>query len=271
MISKEQFSQFILHLKTAIPHGSSAVEDPEAVKIWYQAFQEVDLDALRKAYAYCRDNEKFFPSIARLKEIIGKTRPSFDELVRLIKLHGAYRPPELEPLVVRTINRMGGWQAVCEWKDSDLPFRRKDFEKIVEDLVAMETMGAFAGQTPPALTGSHEITPSRQPERRMITAAKEPIPASTIDWEPIKKAHGTDLDLCVSAKLLAKGFFKLHSRPKSFFSYRGVLTPGKHDPYAFVDIDDHMAEIRAKIPGGGAVNYDPNSFNSERYSVDRMS
>ncbi len=172
MINKDEFAKFMFALRKVVPTYAPDLDDEETVRLWFQAFLGYEMEDLRRIYSFVRDNEKHFPSIARLKELLKATAASkFDELVYLIGKHGGYVPPTVDEIMARTINRLGGWQRICEWTNEDLPFRRKDFDAIYSELSAQSEMGQLQlGNVPTVLAGLHESTKAKSDSSLVVVS-----------------------------------------------------------------------------------------------------
>lgn len=271
MIKREEFSTFMFHMRKAIPTFAPDIDDNETVGIWFAAFNHCEMNDLRKIYAYVRDNEKTFPSIARMKELLKTESASrFDDLVGLIAKHGAYRPPVVDDLMAMTINRLGGWQKVCDWTDTDLPFRKKEFDLIYGELTQQRKIGHLPPADNLALKGIHDTAPvASSPAKLQIAERVEERPAvkESVDWDAVKAIHW-DFEECESEKLRDKGFFKLKSNPMCLFRYCHGAKPGKGWPHSFVDVDVHMNNMRSSKPK--VDPFDPNRFDASRYGVDNF-
>lgn len=278
MISQKDFATFIFHMAKAIPTFAPDFKDAETLAIWFKAFADFDMEDLRKVYAYARDNEQQFPSIARLKVLLnsGRDTGKFDELVKLIGAHGSYRPPVVDDLMARAVNRMGGWKRVCEWSNDELPFRRREFDEVYEQFKNQKQMGKLDQSHVSYLQGEHETAEAFLVSSPARLGLAPPVKESVVAkpcvnlWQKLHEKYGEELDESLADRLKAKGFFKLKTTPGYFYRYRSTVDPTEKGavPYKFVDVDDHMSAIRKKA--SGQSNQDPNTFDSSRYSYERF-
>jgi hypothetical protein len=199
----------------------------------------------------------------------------FDELVNLIGKYGRYRPPQVDYPLAKSIERLGGWQKVCDWETDELPFRRKDFDSVYQDVIDGMAVGNVEAIGTVKLVGEHTTAESFLPGSKELKAlpggaanAPLPEPSPGIDWEAIRKVH-PDLDLNLSDKLKERGFFKLANSPGSIFRYCFGAVPGKGWPHSFVDAEAHTEAAR-KRTNSAAGSTDPNKFDSSKYSYERF-
>lgn len=279
MIARDDFAKFMFHLRKAVPTYAPNLDDEETVRIWHQAFASRTMEELRNVYVFVRDHEKQFPSIARLRELLNASqKDKFDVLIALIGKHGSYRPPEVEDLLARAINRMGGWKRICEWENDELPFRRKEFEAIYQELSEQKQIGQLDQSSPAYLAGEHETKEAFQvssPAKLQIAETPKEAPAPEPDhaearWERIKQRWGDELDENISERLRLRGFFKLKTTPGFCYRYPSTKDPMADDawPYRFVEVSEHLAQMR-KI-NANKTDRDPNSFDSSQFDIDRM-
>jgi hypothetical protein len=176
MVTKEQFTKFILGLKKVLPKYAPEL-DNAMIEAWYQAFKSYTADELVRVYVTLRDTEMEFPSIAKIKQLLSKVSTAesrFDELVGLIGTYGAYRPPQTDAMMIRTVNRLGGWQRVCEWSNEELPYRKRDFDAAYGDVLQQEALGHNAHSEVPHLGGIHEISgPDQHGQIIRLSPARE--------------------------------------------------------------------------------------------------
>lgn len=82
-----------------------------------------------------------------------RTEKAWDNLLKAIEAYGSYRMPDgLDDTTRYCIRSLGGWSAVCNWRESDLNWRRKEFA----DLFATVD-GRTDGETL-SITGKREPT-----------------------------------------------------------------------------------------------------------------
>ncbi len=52
---------------------------------------------------------------------------AWEKLIKAITDYGSYNCPELPEATARVVESMGGWGAVCQWTNSQLEFKRREF------------------------------------------------------------------------------------------------------------------------------------------------
>lgn len=284
MLEKKDVAKFLFLLAKGVPTFAPDLKDGELIGIWHHALQSFTEEQLHKAAMQLIVTETHFPPIARVLQLLSVTqRETFDDLVKLISKHGGYRPPEgVSYALAMTINRMGGWQKICDWTNDELPFRKKEFDECYQSCSDLIRMAKPEHLHPETLKGIHASTESHATKQtdKLISAkpeeaAKEPE-KKKIDWDAVCAAHMvgvgpnriSDVDLNLPEHLKDRGFFKLYSKPGFFYRYCHGTTPATGWPLCFVDAEKHVAEFKAKQ--GGEQYVDPNKFDPNKYSYEKF-
>jgi len=104
------------------------------------------------------DQGPFFPKIADISRQIGGTRSdkatlAWAKLIAALRRVGAWSSVAFDdPIIHAIIDDIGGWPAVCDWTDEELPFRERDFLRRYSMLLRVTEV-----PHPPYLKGIHEL------------------------------------------------------------------------------------------------------------------
>ncbi len=289
MLEQRDILTFLFTLSKGIPKFAPDIKDPQLVDIWHRMLQNCTSEQLQSMLITLMTTEDQFPSLSRVLQLMAVTKAeSFENLVDLIAKHGGYKPPEnISHVMAMTINRMGGWQRICEWKNDDLPYRRKEFNETYSACADVVRMAKPENLTPELLIGLHSTIESHPIKKTQPLLSEEMKKVESygldkeIDWEAHSAVHpNLDLDLHVSLK--SRGFFKLHGHPGFYYRYCFGQKPGEYEtydgdgkkvtrkavPYSFVEAEAHLQASKEKQQHKST--YDPNKFDSSKYSYDKF-
>lgn len=135
----------------------------EQLNAWYPFFAKDDYTVFKKSVTRIISTNKFFPSIAELKEEIarvanpplqGNADDAWESVLLAVRKYGYYNPKEamesLNPMTQRTVRLLGGFQRICVSEDGD--WLRKNFKALYEEAsghaqrVAQITNGALTNE-----------------------------------------------------------------------------------------------------------------------------
>ena len=86
-----------------------------------------------EAMAGCIEKMRFFPRPADIISLIEEdpenvALEAWGSLIKAIKGVGRYgKVSFMDGKITRLVNYLGGWDTVCDWRESDLDFRRAEF------------------------------------------------------------------------------------------------------------------------------------------------
>lgn len=270
---QKDIMSFLFLLAKGVPKFAPDLKDHAILGIWCEALKFYAPETLNAAATRILSTETEFPSLARIKDVLGAAdKETFDDLVALISKYGGYRAPQdISYAMAMTINRLGGWQRICDWTNDELPFRRKDFQDCYEATTDILAIADPKALFPIKLLGAHttatiQITGAQNQTllgEGVLDAANVPKDEK-IDWEAISAAH-SDIDLNIPDRIKERGFFRLKEHPGMWFRYCFGMKPGSSIPYSFVDADEHVAN--AKTAQQRKAPLDPNKFDSSKYDV----
>jgi hypothetical protein len=113
------------------------------VKVYHVVLEDIDDQILQAAGWQLLAESKWFPKPAELREkaLSLKTTPHLlpDEawglVMRRAETYGAYYPPEFDDPIVQEAAVLTGWREICHTDYEQLPFVRKRFDQIYQQLV----------------------------------------------------------------------------------------------------------------------------------------
>jgi hypothetical protein len=148
------------------------------IDIWWETLKEFDLDDVRAALnLHLRDPDKgqFPPRVADVTRFLeGSTNTqaqlAWQFVVKTIRGVGQYESVAFEDtLIAVVIDRMGGWVALCNTPEADLPFRARDFERCYAGLRSNRAIPVDAKQHLVGLSEQHNRSEGYAvPEPRQI-------------------------------------------------------------------------------------------------------
>lgn len=127
--------QFDVVLTTAMNVYDKRV-DPAQAAMWFAVLGEFSIADIRRAFGeHMRDPDRgqFAPKPADLvRAIRGSTEArsirAWDSLVEAIRRAGHTHDVVLpDPVLHAVVRDLGGWMAVCRWREDELPHRQRDF------------------------------------------------------------------------------------------------------------------------------------------------
>ena len=131
---KQQFMQ----LMTGIGEYYGKQMSPMLIDIYWNGLQSYDFEAVKAAInAHVRnpDTGQFMPKIADVEKFAhGNTgtraMQAWVKVARAVQEIGTYRTVQFDdPIIHAVIDDMGGWPAIGQIMNDELPFKIKEFEK----------------------------------------------------------------------------------------------------------------------------------------------
>lgn len=148
MTAQHDDTQQRVQLLNLMATNYSAPLSKEASALWLMLLADYPLPVVRRAMTsmmrkYGPDDVPFktLPPFALMQEelnsVIGAMAPKenldlqaqaeWGVLLDKIRAVGGWRTPTLHPTTAFVVRQMGGWQAVCRWKEDELQWRNRDF------------------------------------------------------------------------------------------------------------------------------------------------
>lgn len=140
MINKKDIVDTITLLKMTYPGALKDLQEDELkmmVNIWYEDFKNTPKEDFNKAIQEIRYTNKFFPSIADIKEKVAKgnvnlplAEDEWQEVINSIRKYGYYRQEQaLESLnpYTRKITQYIGFERICMASPEEQKWNKKNF------------------------------------------------------------------------------------------------------------------------------------------------
>jgi len=131
----------------------------QALALFWQASKDLDLQEVQRAisaHINNADTGQFMPKPADIRRVLGGTTAdaaalAWAKVIRAVHAVGAYSTVAFDdPFTHAAIADMGGWPAICQTREDELPFREKEFAAKYR---AYRSRGADNISFPPKLTG----------------------------------------------------------------------------------------------------------------------
>lgn len=149
MITKKDIIDTITLLKITYPNGLKEISDNELkimIEVWLNDFKNTSKEDFNKAIQNIRYKNKFFPSVADIKEEIAKLKVAdtptaedeWQEVLYAVRRYGSYREEEaLESLKPYTAKIVGyiGYFRICSATSDEQIWNKKNFIEEYNSLV----------------------------------------------------------------------------------------------------------------------------------------
>ena len=108
-------------------------------KLYFDNLRDLKNEDFAKAVKLIIQNNKFFPKIAEIRQVIknsdGDVLEASNEFRDEIREHGVYSLPQFKkPILHQVVRFLGGWQTISYVERKDMPFLRRDFIEIYKVL-----------------------------------------------------------------------------------------------------------------------------------------
>ena len=108
-------------------------------QLYWENLRALKNEDFAKAVKLIIQNNKFFPKIAEIRQLIknsdGDVLEAWNEFRDEIREHGVYSLPQFKkPILHQVVRFLGGWQTVSYVERKDMPFLRRDFIEIYKVL-----------------------------------------------------------------------------------------------------------------------------------------
>ena len=141
MTNKKDIVEAITLLKITYPSALKDLSEQELslmVEVWVKDFEKVPKEIFNKAINNIRNKNKFFPSIADIKEEIAKMQISdipdaedeWQEVIKAVHNFGSYREQQalsnLKPYTAKIVGYIG-YQRICMSSPEEQQWNKKEF------------------------------------------------------------------------------------------------------------------------------------------------
>lgn len=166
----------------------------QVADIYWEALRPYPADTLERAFVRAIRECTFFPKPAELIAFIEGTPLERAEvawnamLTAMSKVGAGASVRFWDATIHAVILSLGGWQQVCLWEESELPYRRREF-------MALYAAHRGAGERPEYAAGSVEVHnrerfPDHVPEPHRIMPGERAGEVRVIEPPPVKALGG---------------------------------------------------------------------------------
>lgn len=131
-----EFQEFVAVMGAAAEVLNQPKLSPLGLRTAFSILKDYPLEAVKAAIQQHLRESPFMPKPADVVKYLEGTAEDRGSLawwhvVRAIRQHGHYESVRFDdPVIHYAIDRMGGWQNVCNILEEELPFRERDFVKL---------------------------------------------------------------------------------------------------------------------------------------------
>ena len=117
--------------------------DKYQVMIYQQNLKSLRNEDFAKAVKFLIQNNKFFPTIAEIRSVAMDSQSdvleAWNTFRQEIRDEGWYGVPHFkQPILRECLRYLGGWKTVCDVPHREIPFLRRDFERVFKSLKQRE-------------------------------------------------------------------------------------------------------------------------------------
>jgi len=157
-MQNKDFKKFMALLAlVADTYGQPRLSE-DAVKLYFKVLSDYSLDDVSKAIMEHLKLSPYMPKPADIIRIIDGTaedraNEAWYHVLKAIQQYGHYESVQFDnPAIHYAIERMGGWQKLCQLTEEELPFRERDF---IKHYIRGERMASW-DKVPLRFMGKHE-------------------------------------------------------------------------------------------------------------------
>jgi len=129
----------------------------QKIEIYRQALNRYEIEEISKAVKILISERKFasFPKPAEIIDCVSGSKEeaaltAWHQVVDAVRRIGPYQSVSFPGITNMVIEEMGGWPATGEWREDELQWKQKEFERLYQALANREC-------TVRCLPGIHEI------------------------------------------------------------------------------------------------------------------
>lgn len=141
MIDRKDIVKTITLLKVTFPNSLKDLSEEELkimIDVWYEDFKDTTKEDFTKAINEIRYTNKFFPSVADIKEKIAKSKTNnipdaeeeWQEVLSAVRCYGSYREQEalenLNPYTAKIVKYIGYFR-ICTSTQEEQVWNKKSF------------------------------------------------------------------------------------------------------------------------------------------------
>lgn len=160
MINRKDIIEAITLLKITYPSSLKDLTEKELglmVEVWTKDFKDTNKEDFDRAINNIRNKNKFFPSIADIKEEIAKNKlkgipeaeDEWQEVLKAVRRYGSYRQQEamesLKPYTAKIVSYIG-FQRICMATAEEQTWNKKEFIAEYNALKDKEIIGLQLGE-----------------------------------------------------------------------------------------------------------------------------
>ena len=160
MVDEKTIKETLTLLKVTYPNALKEIDRDTAllmIKIWTNDFKDTNKELFLKAINNIRNKNKFFPSIADIKEEIAKMQVSnipdaedeWQEVINAVRKFGSYREQDalasLQPYTAKIVGYIGYYR-ICTSGADEQTWNKKEFIAEYNALKDREIIGLQIGE-----------------------------------------------------------------------------------------------------------------------------
>ena len=135
MVNKQVFTRGLGELALAF---SKEVDEYQG-KLYFDNLRDLRNEDFAKAVKLIIQNNKFFPKIAEIRQLIknsdGDVLEAWTRFREEIGENGVYGKPHFKRQILHDcVRHLGGWNAISYVERKDMPFLQRDFERVYKML-----------------------------------------------------------------------------------------------------------------------------------------
>lgn len=157
-MQNKDFKKFMALLALVADTYSQPRLSEDAVKLYFKVLSDYSLDEVSQAIMEHIKQSPYMPKPADVIRILDGTVEdraieAWYHVLKAIQQYGYYESVQFDnPAIHYAIERMGGWQKLCQLTEEELPFRERDF---IKHYVRGERMATW-DKVPLRFMGKHE-------------------------------------------------------------------------------------------------------------------
>lgn len=157
-MQNKDFKKFMALLALVADTYSQPRLSEDAVKLYFKVLSDYSLDEVSQAIMEHIKQSPYMPKPADIIRIIEGTAEdraseAWYHVLKTIQQYGHYESVQFDnPAIHYAIERMGGWQKLCQLTEEELPFRERDF---IKHYIRGERMATW-DKVPLRFMGKHE-------------------------------------------------------------------------------------------------------------------